>query len=272
MSEPPRLITLTTDFGTRDTYVGTMKGVILGINPSAQIVDLTHDISSQDVHEAAFSIYTAHDYFPDGTIHVIVVDPGVGSERHAIVHQTDRAFFVCPDNGVLSYLLRGLQAAKVGQGHLIQTVAIQNRAYCLPEVSNTFHGRDVFAPVAAHLSLGVPLTDFGPRVQALVRLPLQEPEVSGNILTGQVIKIDTFGNAITNITARAFIGEMSVYEIRVGRVVLTRLNRAYVESGIGEPLAIIGSTGFLEIAINAGNAKAALGLELGDPVEIQGID
>ena len=272
MNEPPRLITLTTDFGTSDTYVGTMKGVILGINPNAQIVDLTHDISPQDVYEAAFSIYAAHDYFPDGTVHIIVVDPGVGSERRAIIHQTDKAFFVCPDNGVLSYLLQGVEDIEVEHGHPIQTVAIQNRAYWLPEVSNTFHGRDVFAPVAAHLSLGVPLDDFGPPLQTLVRLPLPVPEISGDALMGQVVKIDRFGNAITNITALAFADDFSVYEIRVGRVTLNRLNRAYVDSGIGEPLAIIGSTGLLEIAINAGNAKADLGLKIGDPVRIQWVD
>ncbi len=276
MHEPPRIITLTTDFGTSDAYVGIMKGVILSINPNAQIVDLTHAIPPQDIYEAAFSTYAAHSYFPKGTIHIIVVDPGVGSDRQAIVSRTDNAFFVCPDNGVLSYLL---QSVENEGGPPINSVVIQNSAYCLPEVSNTFHGRDVFAPVAAHLSLGVPLDDIGPPLKTLVQLPIQVSELSGSTLTGQIVKIDRFGNAITNISETAIarlksastLG-ISTYEIRVRRVRLHRLNRAYAESGVGKPLAIIGSSGLLEIAINGGNAKEGLGLQRGDPVVIQRFD
>ena len=273
MNEPTRIITLTTDFGTSDTYVGIMKGVILSINPKAQIVDLTHAIPPQDIYEAAFSIYTAHSYFQKGTIHVIVVDPGVGSDRQAIVSRTDSAFFVCPDNGVLSYLLQNI--GNEG-GQLMGSVAIQNSAYYLPEVSNTFHGRDIFAPVAAHLSLGVSLEDIGPPVQTLVQLPIQVPELTDGVLTGQIVKIDRFGNAITNISETAIArlksastGGISTYEIRVGSVRLHRFNRAYAESGVGKPLAIIGSSGLLEIAINGGNAKEDLGIKWGDPVVIQ---
>ena len=276
MHEPPRIITLTTDFGTSDAYVGIMKGVILSINPNAQIVDLTHAIPPQDIYEAAFSIYAAHSYFPKGTIHIIVVDPGVGSDRQAIVSRTNDAFFICPDNGVLSYLL---QSVENEGGPPIDSVTIQNSAYCLPEVSNTFHGRDVFAPVAAHLSLGVPLDDIGPPLQTLVQLPIQVCELSGSTLTGQIVKIDRFGNAITNISETAIArlegastGEMSIYEIRVGSARLNRLSRAYAESGVGKPLAIIGSSGLLEIAINGGNAKEGLGLQWGDPVVIQRFD
>ena len=276
MNETARIITLTTDFGTSDAYVGIMKGVILGINPNTQMVDLTHAIPPQDIYEAAFSIYAAYRYFPKGTIHIIVVDPGVGSDRQAIVSHIDNAFFVCPDNGVLSYLLPGVE----NQGrHAIDSVAIQNSAYCLPEVSNTFHGRDIFAPVAAHLSLGVPLDDIGPAVPTLVQLPIQVPEFSGNTLTGQIVKIDRFGNAITNIPETAIArlesaltAEMPIYEISVGSVRLNRLNRAYAESGVGEPLAIIGSSGLLEIAINSGNAKEGLAIKRGDPVIVQRFD
>ena len=276
MNEPNRIITLTTDFGTSDTYVGIMKGVILSINPKAQIVDLTHAIPPQDIYEAAFSIYAAHSYFPKGTIHIIVVDPGVGSDRQAIVSRTDNAFFVCPDNGVLSYLLQNVENEG---GQSIDSVAIQNSLYYLPEVSNTFHGRDVFAPVAAHLSLGVSLEDIGPPVQTLVQLPIQVPELTDGVLTGQIVKIDRFGNAITNISKTAIArlkststGGMSTYEIRVGSVRLHRFNRAYAESGVGKPLAIIGSSGLLEIAINGGNAKEGLGIKWGDPVVIQRFD
>lgn len=273
MNERPRIITLTTDFGTSDTYVGIMKGVILSINPQAQIVDLTHAIPPQDIYEAAFSIYAARSYFPHGTIHVIVVDPGVGSDRQAIVSHIDKAFFVCPDNGVLSYLLHSVESE---EGHPINSVAIQNSAYYLPEVSNTFHGRDIFAPVAAHLSLGVPLADIGPSVQTLVQLPIQMPELSGNTLTGHIVKIDRFGNAITNIPETAIARlegasttGMPIYEIRVGSVRLNRLNRAYAESGVGKPLAIIGSYGLLEIAVNGGNAEKQLNLKRGETAVIQ---
>jgi S-adenosylmethionine hydrolase len=263
MNERSRIITLTTDFGTSDTYVGIMKGVILSINPKAQIVDLTHAIPPQDIYEAAFSIYAARSYFPKGTIHIIVVDPGVGSDRQAIVSHIDNAFFVCPDNGVLSYLLH---SAENTGAHPIASVAIQNAAYYLPEVSNTFHGRDIFAPVAAHLSLGVPFDDIGPRVKTLVRLPIPKIDTSGDTLIGQIIKIDRFGNLITNIskgTFEAFLNDDVNYEIRAGNVSLNRLNSAYADTEIGEPLAIMGSLALLEIAVNGGNAEKQLGLRRG---------
>lgn len=263
MNERSRIITLTTDFGTSDTYVGIMKGVILSINPKAQIVDLTHAIPPQDIYEAAFSIYAARSYFPKGTIHIIVVDPGVGSDRQAIVSHIDNALFVCPDNGVLSYLLHSAENAGVPP---IESVAIQNAAYYLPEVSNTFHGRDIFAPVAAHLSLGVPFDDIGPRVKTLVRLPIPKIGASGDTLIGQIIKIDRFGNLITNISKEAFEAFLSddiKYEIRAGNVSLNRLNSAYADAEIGEPLAIIGSLALLEIAVNGGNAEKQLGLKRG---------
>ena len=273
MNTPPRVITLTTDFGTSDAYVGVMKGVILGINPSVKVVDITHSVPPQDVHEAAFLIHSAHRYFPKGTIHTIVVDPGVGSDRQAIVCQTDRAFFVCPDNGILTYLLQEIEN---GGKQPESIVAIQNPAYHLPEVSQTFHGRDIFAPVAAHLSLGVPLTDIGPPVRNLIRLPIPTLEISGDKLMGKIVKIDAFGNAITNISESLLTGmenpstgESSNYEISVGSVGLKVLNRAYAESDMGEVLAIIGSSGMLEIAVNGGSAEKVLGLKRGDTVVIQ---
>lgn len=269
MNERSRIITLTTDFGTSDTYVGIMKGVILSINPKAQIVDLTHAIPPQDIYEAAFSIYAARSYFPKGTIHIIVVDPGVGSDRQAIVSHIDNAFFVCPDNGVLSYLLHGAENAGTPP---IDSVAIQNAAYYLPEVSNTFHGRDIFAPVAAHLSLGVPFDDIGPPVKTLVRLPIPQIDTSGDTLIGQIIKIDRFGNLITNISKgafEAFLNDDVNYEIRVGSTSLNRLNSAYADAEIGEPLAIMGSLALLEIAVNGGNAEKQLGLKRGEAAIIR---
>jgi len=279
MNKPSGIITLTTDFGTSDAYVGIMKGVILGINPNAQVVDITHAVPPQDMQEAAFLIHSAYRYFPKGTIHTIVVDPGVGSDRRAIVCQTDSAFFVCPDNGVLSYIL---QAAET-EYRPYRSVAIENPDYLLPQVSNTFHGRDIFVPVAAHLSLGVPLASIGPPIHDLVQLPIPTLNISGDTLTGRIVKIDGFGNAITNISEEvlavfltpgaclegALTGERDVYEIRAGIARLKQLDRAYAEAEAGEPLAIIGSFGLLEIAVNGGRAEARLGLKRGDAIVIQ---
>lgn len=269
MRESSPIITLTTDFGTSDTYVGIMKGVILSINPNAQVVDLTHAVPPQDIYEAAFSIYSAHRYFPKGTIHIIVVDPGVGSDRRALVCQTENAFFVCPDNGVLSYLL---QSVEHEAEQPVDTVEIENKAYYLQEVSNTFHGRDIFAPVAAHLSLGVPLGDIGPPVQTLVQLPIPKIDISGDTLIGQIVKIDRFGNLITNISKsvfEAFLNGDVKYEIRAGNAILNRLSSAYADAEIGEPLAIIGSTALLEVAVNGGNAAKQFGLKRGEIAVIQ---
>lgn len=269
MNPSPRIITLTTDFGTSDAYVGIMKGVILSINPNVKIVDLTHAIPPQDIYEAAFSIYAAHSYFPKGTIHIIVVDPGVGSNRQAIVSHTGGTFFVYPDNGVLSYLLQNLENEG---GQPIDSVAIQNSAYYLPEVSNTFHGRDIFAPVAAHLSLGVPLGQIGTPIRNFVQLPIPKIDIAGDTLIGRVIKIDRFGNLITNISKEAFeafLGGDTAYEIRAGNTSLNRLNAAYADTEIGGVLAIIGSSDLLEIAVNGGNAEKQLGLKRGEPAVIQ---
>lgn len=272
MKMPPRIITLTTDFGTSDAYVGVMKGVILGINPRAQVVDITHAIPPQDVHEAAFLIYSAHRYFPKDTIHTIVVDPGVGSNRRAIVCQTDNAFFVCPDNGVLSYLLQGNLQGNLQDRPAFQATTIENAAYLLPHVSNTFHGRDIFAPVAAHLSLGVPLADIGTPVHNLVQLSIPTMHIADDTLSGEIIKVDSFGNLITNISQADFVAFTetdSFYVIQAGDARITRLNRTYAESGTSELLAIIGSFGLLEIAVNCGSAEERLGLKRGDAVIIR---
>ena len=265
----PCIITLTTDFGSSDTYVGVMKGVILGINPNARIVDLTHAIAPQAIQEAAFSIHGAYPYFPKGSIHVIVVDPGVGTERRAVICESGGTFFVCPDNGVLSHVLREDAGEAVA-------VDIQNRAYCLPEISHTFHGRDIFAPVAAHLSLGVPPAEFGPPARTLHQLPMLSPKRSANGLTGEIIAVDRFGNAITNISERDLgtlknrsTRETGAYAVSVKGFRLDRLNRTYAESAHGDVLALIGSTGWLEIAINGGDAAATLALSKGERVVVR---
>ena len=285
MDKSSPIITLTTDFGTSDVYVGVMKGVILNINPNAQIVDMTHAISPQNIREAAFTIQAAYRYFPKGTIHVIVVDPGVGSERQAIVCQTERAFFVCPNNGVLTYLLQDI---KTEETHISNTVVIENPTYLLPQISNTFHGRDIFPPVAAHLSHGVPLAEIGTPIQDLVRFPVPAIRISEGTLTGQIINVDSFGNLITNISENALaafllssasngdaVGQLdkqtvsAKFEVVAGNTRLKKLNGTYTESEAGEPLAIIGSFGLLEIAVNLGNAEARLGLKNGDTVIVR---
>ena len=278
MDRSSRIITLTTDFGTSDVYVGVMKGVILSINPDVEIIDITHSVSPQDIYEAAFTIRAAYRYFPKDTIHVVVVDPGVGSERQPIVCQTDIAYFVCANNGVLS---RVLQDIETDDTNTSKSVVIENPSYILPQVSNTFHGRDIFSPVAAHLSLGVALSQFGTPIQDLVRFTVPIIQTIDNTLTGQIIKIDSFGNLITNIsedTLTAFLlstsndAEAVDFEILAGNTPITRLNSFYAESEAGEPLAIIGSFGLLEIAINLGNAETVLGMKRDDTIVVRRFD
>ncbi len=263
--EPCGVITLMTDFGTNDHFVGVMKGVILNINPKVRIVDITHAVPPQDVHGAAFLINSTYRYFPDGTIHVVVVDPGVGSRRRAIVCQTDTAYFVCPDNGVLSYILSGNTTHRV--------VALDNTSYRLSEVSNTFHGRDIFAPASAHLSRGISLSQFGDAVNNVVRLPIQIPQMAKTAIVGSVIWIDHFGNLITNLTSDMLesFGMSNGFVIRAGKAEICRLNCSYAESKKGECLAIIGSSGYLEISINQGSAARILGLKRNDVIEIHKI-
>jgi S-adenosyl-L-methionine hydrolase (adenosine-forming) len=259
---PSGIITLTTDFGTTDLYVGVMKGVILNIHPTAQIVDITHAVPPQDIYAAAFLLETAYRYFPAGTAHVVVVDPGVGSSRRAIICQADTAYFVCPDNGVLSHLLT----------HQVSyhAVVVENEDYCLPQISNTFHGRDIFSPVAAHLSRGVALENFGQAIDDIVRFPIQTPKITEHEIVGHVVWSDRFGNLITNISHEILesFDTQSRFVIKAGRVEINRLNRSYAESEVGEFLAIIGSFGRLEISVNRGDAARSLGLKRGDLVRV----
>ncbi len=259
---PSRIITLMTDFGTSDHYVGVMKGVILNINPQVQIVDITHAIPPQDVHAAAFLIDSAYRYFPAGTIHVIVVDPGVGSERQAIVCQTETAYFVCPDNGILTYILRNEKR--------VHAVAVENSAYFLPQVSNTFHGRDIFAPVAAHLSRGVPIGKLGSPVAQPTQLPSPKPQVMDKTVIGHIIWIDSFGNLVTDISHEILepLERRASIVVHAGSAKIEHLNRSYTESAVGEVLAIVGSFNRLEISINQGNAAQVLDLKRGDTITI----
>jgi S-adenosyl-L-methionine hydrolase (adenosine-forming) len=239
-------IALLTDFGTSDYYVGAMKGVIVSIDPDASIVDITHEIEPQNIASAAFILRACYEDFPKGTIFLCVVDPGVGSERRAIIAQTESYIFVGPDNGLFSFILK-----KTATIH-----AIENETYFRYPVSSTFHGRDIFAPVAAHLSKGVGLMEFGPQISDSVVLPDSHPwQISESTIEGSVIHIDRFGNLVTNIPA-SVAGRFDVIEI--GDTRITQLKRTYADGRSDEPFAIVGSAGFIEISFNRGSAAQTL--------------
>ena len=263
------IVTLLTDFGLEDAWVGIMKGVILGINPDARVIDLTHQIDPQDTATAAWTIAAAFPYFPPGTVHVIVVDPGVGSERDIICARYNGHLFVAPDNGVLSAVLdSGPQAGDIR--------VVDNPDLYLDAVSNTFHGRDILAPVGAHLSLSTDLAAVGPLadLETLVRLDFPQPNMSAaGELLGSVIMVDHFGNLITNIdrpVLEAFLAanDDCRLEVSIGSHTIRGLSTAYSQAASGRPLAIFGSMGFLEIAVFGGNARREMGVARGERVRI----
>jgi S-adenosylmethionine hydrolase len=267
-SRPSRrrpIVTLLTDFGQGDPFVGIMKGVILSRCPAVAIVDLCHEVPPQHILAGAFLLHTATPFFPPGTIHVAVVDPGVGSSRRALAARLGGQVFVAPDNGLLSYALEGAP---------VETVrVITARNLCLPEVSATFHGRDVFASVAGYLAGGLPLEQVGPELADPVRLPIPRPRVEAGVrATGEVLWIDRFGNCITTISQHVLglllagaQGEARVFvrDRPVGSVLTY-----FAEAGRGEPGALIGSTGHLELYMAQGNLAAAWGIAPGDPVVV----
>jgi len=267
-----RIITLTTDFGLADGFVGTMKGVILSINPNATIVDITHDIAPQNVEQGGFLFANAVKYFPADTIHVVVVDPGVGSARRAIVLKAGETVFVAPDNGVLSLAIDN-RRLEMGDSisHLqspVQAVHLTKPSYWLPRVSNTFHGRDIFAPVAAHLSLGVPLQALGDPIEDWVRLSSCAAAFrAGNEIVGRVVHIDRFGNAITNVSAEMLVAmDRTRINVRIAGRQVHGIKGTYADAAIGQMIALIGSARQLEVALRDGNAAAALGSRIGDEV------
>ncbi len=254
------LITLTTDFGTADGYVGIMKGVILGLCPDARLVDLSHDIAAQNVAQAAYVLAAAAPYFPAGTIHLAVVDPGVGSDRRPLVVQTDRAFCVGPDNGLFS----PFQAEPGARSWALDRPEFWRATR---QVSRTFHGRDIFAPVAAHLARGVLPEQMGRPISDPVRLPLAEPirHPDGHI-TGQVIYTDRFGNLITNVPAEWVAAGRWCIEIAGQRI--AGIRAAYADAERGELLALVSSGGTVEIAVREGSAAARLGVGVGARVAL----
>ncbi len=272
MPQPP-IITLTTDFGLADPYVASMKGVILSLNPEAIIVDLSHAVRRQRIQQGAFLLETALPYFPSGAIHLAVVDPGVGTERAAIALQTPSGSFVGPDNGVLSAALPGETRNRAGEAsgrvRLPEDavgVALTNRRYQRQPVSDTLHGRDIFAPASTHLSLGVPLLELGEAVEEITVLPpFRARRGSDGSLAGRVIHIDVFGNLISDVRGDDLPSRQVTVEIRGRRI--TGVQRTYAE---GQGLtALVGSSGFLEIALESGSAAVELGADIGEPVVVR---
>ena len=289
------LVTITTDFGLADGYVGAMKGVILSIAPEVRLVDISHEVAPQDVRCAAYLLYTAYRFFPPGTVHLVVVDPGVGSSRRPVALRTRSGCFVGPDNGVFSYV--------VAREPIEALVQLSDPRYRLPQVSPTFHGRDVFAPAAAHLAAGVPMAELGPPVPNPVTFQPPHLEVTRDAVAGEVMHADRFGNVITSIGRLLWSGDelsfgppawvaedgrggVKTVEQRVGRDRAVRFKaaeatvrvagerlvgiwRTYAEGTPGEPLAIVGSDGHLEIAVREGSATQSLRLRPGDRVVVR---
>ncbi len=247
------IITLTTDFGLSDPYVAAMKGVILSINPEVCLVDVTHQISPAAVFQGAAAVLDVFPYFPEGTVHLVVVDPGVGSKRRGIVVERSKHFFVGPDNGLFWPLVEDLASSQI--------IHLTDSRFFLPHVSPTFHGRDVFAPVAAHISRGVDPRRMGIPIKDPAMLDVPRPYVRKNVLYGQVVRVDHFGNLITNIhrsDIESFLGPAQPM-VRVGKWVLREIRHVYAVAEEGEPLALYGSSSHLEIAVNLGRASERLG-------------
>ena len=256
------IITLTTDFGLTDPFVGIMKGAILRIAPDVQIVDVTHDIRSYDISEGIFVVNSFYRFFPAGTIHVVVVDPGVGSTRRPIAASAQNQYFIGPDNGVLSAVLE-----REGVPSPSSVYEITNDSLFVHPVSRTFHGRDVFAPTAAHLSRGTPIESVGERIADFIVKPLPQPRpAGGHRLLATVLRIDKYGNIITNLRAQDLHVDFS---LRVAGLDITQLCNSFSESQPGEFFAIEGSTGFIEIALNQGSAAERLRIARGTEIEVE---
>lgn len=259
-----KIITLLTDFGLKDPYVGAMKGVILSICPNANIIDISHEVRKFDIRQGAYILASTAPLFPKGTIHIGVVDPGVGTTRKPIIIETKKSFYIGPDNGLLT-----LAALKEG---IKKVVHIANRKYMLPHVSYTFHGRDIFAPAAAHLANGVPIEEFGPILKKYETLSFSKPKIHKNRIEGEIIYIDDFGNVVTNIY-RDILEKIDINERKIIKIQfndrtekILKICEAYNEVKEGDFLAIIGSGDFLEISINQGNAAKKLNIKEGTKI------
>ena len=257
------IVTLITDFGAKGEYSGAMKGAILGVNPCCQIIDITHEIEPQNIRQASWVLEASYSYYPPGTIHVVVVDPGVGTARRAIVLRKEGYIFVGPDNGVFTRVL--------GKGGRISAYEITRRRFFLTPLSDTFHGRDIFAPVAGHLSMGLEPRLLGLKARELAAVEWPVPCLSRGTLTGVILWADSFGNLITNVSRKEHGLELERRRVLIrGRGWhIDQIHRTYGESRPGQPLALFGSGGFLELSVNRGNALKTLGLNPGDPLIIK---
>jgi hypothetical protein len=256
------IIALLTDFGLNENFVGVMKGVIYRINPETKIVDLSHRVEPHNIRDAAFLLKSSYPYFPEGTIFLVVVDPGVGGEQKAIIVKTERHLFVASDNGVLSFLR---------EKEIEMIVQITNEEYFLKPVSSTFHGRDIFAPVAARLSKGENVKNFGPAIREIEKLKFPEPQVKNNRLVGEVIYVDHFGNLITNISQDTFLLfiEGKKFQIVIGKAKISKISSSYQEGKEGFPLAIFDSFDNLEISLYCDDASRHLNLHKGSKIYIK---
>jgi hypothetical protein len=259
------IITLTTDFGLSDHFVGTIKGVILGIVPEVEIVDICHSVQPFDVLDGALTLAQSYSYFPERTVHMIVVDPGVGTARRPIVVTSDRYHFVAPDNGVLSLIY--------GREERVHVRHVTAEHYFLQPLSNTFHGRDIFAPLAAYVAKGVDPAKFGDEVEDFVRFSAPRPKpVNERELRGVVLKVDRFGNLVTNFTPEdvpaLFQPEPPPFKIVVGKREINEIKTTYSQGAPGEVFGILGSMGYLEIAANRGAAAQILSIGKGSDVNV----
>ena len=259
------LITLTTDFGLNDHFVGTIKGVILDIAPEAEIVDICHAVQAFDILDGALAIAQAYSYFPNGTVHLVVVDPGVGTARRPILLSTGRYYFVAPDNGVLSLIYNHAERTEVR--HIVA------EHYYRQPVSSTFHARDVFAPVVAYLAKGVETAKFGEVISDFVRFNAPRPKpIDAQTLRGVVLRVDRFGNIVTNFAPEdipaLFQADPPAFKIRVGKQEITQIHNNYAEGAPNEVFGILGSMGYLEISANRGAAAQIVGAGKGSEVVI----
>jgi S-adenosylmethionine hydrolase len=258
------IITLTTDYGTSDHLVGTLKGVILSIVPTASIVDINHHVVPFDVLDGALTIAAAYRYFPARTVHLVVVDPGVGTARRPILVSAEQHYFVAPDNGVLSLIYEREPTVFVRH--------ITAEHYFLNPVSATFHGRDIFAPVAGWLAKAFQTEAFGEEITDYVRFSLPRPKATGSTRKGLVLRVDTFGNLVTNFTAEDLPQGASAdgkINLQVGGKRVEKLAQTFAQGAAGEPVAIVGSSGFVEIAVNKGQAARVLGVNRGAEVVLE---
>lgn len=257
------IISLITDFGLKDNFVGVMKAVILKVNPQAKIIDICHEIKPQDITEAAFLLKSSFRYFPEGSVHLAVVDPGVGSERKIVIVKTRNYFFVAPDNGILSPTLENEPP--------IELIDVTNKTYFLKPISSTFHGRDIFAPIAAYLSRGKSIRSFGRKIESFKRLELPRIKMDSENLVGEIIYIDRFGNLISNIDKDNLFNFIKGkrFKICIKNKAIEKISRSYFEGASLKPLALVGSSNYLEIALNSGSARDKLRVSKGDKIIIR---